>query len=1208
MLLTKTLLERLLLTLDWLISSGMTLGKLGSNAATPCLLRKLLGPSLFRGKPQTLTIAPFLALALALSFTLFLALIPHSAFAQTYPADFQESRINLASSATYLEDPAGKLTIEQAISLHESGGFELNPRDKIHFGMTRSTYWIHFHLDWDENLARDTRILEIGPPKITPGRTRGGVELYVLNSNGTVVLEHKLGSFTNSREIKTLTRGYGVEVDAELGTDYFLRISSAAPLRTEISLWKSNSFERQMLSSDTTLSFIYGILIAMVFFNLFQYFTIRENSYLLYVIAIGTQGLFLFLDVKHLRFLLDDSNAALGFIDLAERLIYPAVVIAFILFQRSLLNIPEKNPLLDVIGRWYLGLFMLIGLLAFIPDEKYFQLPFVILLTTGLPIALYSNFDAIRRGDYSAAVHMAAMGAYLLGATVLLLVEIAPGFPANDFTNNAYNIGQIAQALLLSLSLSTRYSLIREEKERAQRTAIETLVSAERLKDDLLANVSHELRTPLFGINGLAESALREFRQNNQNVGLITKNLELIQASGDRLTLLVNDLLDFSATKDEESYIKFKPVDLNKLGTLVIAICRPLLGDKAIELVNSIDPELPLVAADEDRLQQILVNLTTNAIKFTHDGKIELGATLTSNFSVRVSVSDTGIGIHESDHETIFKSFEKLSSKQLNLQGVGLGLPIAKRLIEMHKSELAMQSELDKGSTFSFELRVSLDQARSSETSTVSKQMIRRADFLQDALATPSTLPQENASTITIMIVDDDEINRVVMGQQLAEYTLVNCSNGLDALTAVEESKPDLVLLDLMMPGINGYEVCQKLRLRYSQIELPIILVTAKNHLEDLTEGFRTGANDYLPKPFHNEELRSRVENQLKLSTLHRINEDNIRLRSLLKSYAEADSELRSSRLQLQNILETLDHGFVAFELPGKIFSLNFRAAELLHSDKPSVQAQDITSLFANSEQNADLLAAIASWEAGDSDTEAVSPRIIDSQAELLLATPERLQSERSAQQTKTVDVRLTLFGHSEGTGVLFLLPPSSAENSTQSEAAKSAASNSVSLVGSLGQAQQNVRRLAARLNVLTPDELGAHPSLLAQFEQLKQLIDYLDTSLPEISSDGEYRQQLVNLMRCALNAWEVTTQKTKIELAEESRIWAVSVDDGRLRTRTFDRYSRIEHLPKVPRWREVVRTAYFVLSLPTIEAATRSTLEEELEKTKVILKKAAIS
>ncbi len=96
--------------------------------------------------------------------------------------------------------------------------------------------------------------------------------------------------------------------------------------------------------------------------------------------------------------------------------------------------------------------------------------------------------------------------------------------------------------------------------------------------------------------------------------------------------------------------------------------------------------------------------------------------------------------------------------------------------------------------------------------------------------------------------------------------------------------------------------------------------------------------------------------------------------------------------------------------------------------------------------------------------------------------------------------------------------------------------------------------------------------------------------------------------MRSSLHAWEVTTQKSKIELAEESNIWAVSIDDGRLRTRTFDRYSRIEHLPKVPRWREVVRTAYFVLSLPSIEPETRAALEAELERTKDILKRAAIS
>lgn len=1140
--------------------------------------------------------------------TLVLTLLTSATYAQVYPASFQEAQINLASSASYYEDSDGSLTVERAIELHEQGLFQPNPRENIHFGMTRSSYWIHFHLDWNETATQVSRVLEIGPPKITPGRARGGVELFVLDDNGAVQLDLKLGGYSHPRELKTLTRGYAIAVDESLGSDYFLRISSAAPLRTQLSLWENASFEAQKLSSDTALSFVYGILLAMVLFNFFQFLVIRETSYLLYVAAIGTQALFLFLDVKHLRFLFENDSAALDAVDLAERLIYPAVVIAFILFQRSLLSIPEKNPILDSIGRWYIGLFAAIGVLAFIPDEKFFQVPFVILLTTGLPIAFYSNLDAIRRGDYSAMIHMAAMGTYLLGASVLLLLELAPAFPSNAFTNSAYHIGQIAQALLLSLSLSTRYSLIKKEKEEAQRAAIESLVSAERLKDDLLANVSHELRTPLFGINGLAEGALREFRQNNQNVGLITKNLELIQASGDRLTLLVNDLLDFSATKDEQSYIKFKPVDLNKLGTLVIAICRPLLGDKEIELVNSIDPDLPLVAADEDRLQQILVNLTSNAIKFTHDGKIELNASLTSNFAVRISVQDTGIGIHESDHETIFKSFEKLSSKHHNLQGVGLGLPIAKRLIEMHKSELEMQSALDEGSIFSFELRVSLDQERSSEASLVSKQMIRRADFLQDALSTPANTSFKHASSTTIMIVDDDEINRVVMGQQLAEFSIVNCSNGLDALTAVEESKPDLVLLDLMMPGINGYEVCQKLRLRYSQIELPIILVTAKNHLEDLTEGFRTGANDYLPKPFHNEELRSRVENQLKLSTLHRINEDNIRLRSLLKSYSEADAELRSSRLQLQKILETLEHGFIAFELPGQIFSLNYRAAELLQREKASLQSQDITDLFTDSAANAELLAAISAWEAGDSDGSAASPRTFDGLAELWLASPATVANAEVDRTARNIRVKLTLFGNSEGTGVLFLLPEDSQEAEQQPSSLTTAVSDSVSLVGALGQAQQNVRRLAARLNVLTPKELSAHPSLVTQFDELKQLVNYLETSLPEISSDGEYRQQLVNLMRCALNAWEVTTNKTKIELAEESRIWAVSVDDGRLRTRTFDRYSRIEQLPKVPRWREVVRTAYFVLSLPTIDAATRSTLEAELEKTKLILKKAAIS
>jgi hypothetical protein len=138
----------------------------------------------------------------------------------------------------------------------------------------------------------------------------------------------------------------------------------------------------------------------------------------------------------------------------------------------------------------------------------------------------------------------------------------------------------------------------------------------------------------------------------------------------------------------------------------------------------------------------------------------------------------------------------------------------------------------------------------------------------------------------------------------------------------------------------------------------------------------------------------------------------------------------------------------------------------------------------------------------------------------------------------------------------------------------------------------------------MTTNEISEHPALLNQLSSLEGLVSYIDEQLPAISSVGEYRQQLVTLMRSALLTWEVTTQKSKIELAEESNIWAVSIDDGRLRTRTFDRYLRLEQLPKIPRWREVVRTAYFVLSNPAIEPETRASLESELEKTKAILKK----
>jgi signal transduction histidine kinase/DNA-binding response OmpR family regulator len=1134
--------------------------------------------------------------------TLAALLLSVNVSAQTLQVDPDSQQVAVSPYIEYYEDTSTALDISDILSPGFAVNFLPVQVENLNFGVTTSAFWFRLNLDWS-NAEDVNKVLEFGPPKIVSGIARGGIEVFALDAQGQPYWRHTLGTHVDERELRTLRRGFALQVDSELGNQLYFRVTSARPLRLPVTLWDTNAFHEKQIQSDSLLGWQYGILFAMIFYNLFLFFAIREASYLQYVFMIITQAAFLFLDSKHLRYVLDQEYQSVWIVDISERLIYSLMIITGLLFQRSLLRIANFNPKLDRLILTFLGLSVLVALLAFIPDEKPNQYSIIVSLVLVIPLSLFANYDAIKRGDSTAIMHTVAMGAFLLGTVMLMGLQLMPGFPDNELTANAYSIGLVAQALLMSLTLAFRYNQIKREKEDAQQLAINNLVRSEQVKDDLLANVSHELRTPLFGINGLAETALNEIDGTKFDRELVARNLQLIRTSGERLTKLVNDLLDFSAAQEESTYVKFKPVDMNSVITLVLAVCRPLLGDKDVDLRAEVDDDLPLVAGDEDRLQQILVNLTSNAIKFTYSGEVVISAALTSDYNVTVKVRDTGIGIHKTDHETIFKTFEKLPSKQMNATGIGLGLPLAKRMVEMHRSKLKLSSELDLGSTFSFDLRVSLDQTRAIKSPAINKQMIRRADFLAEANK-PAEIPKlRSEQETTILIVDDDEINRVVMGQQLEEYNVLKCSNGLDALTLIDEEKPDLVLLDLMMPGLNGYDVCQKLRQKYNQIELPIILVTAKNHLEDLTQGFRTGANDYLAKPFHNEELRSRVENQLRLSMLHKVSEDNAKLRSQIETYAAADTELRASRLRLQQVLETIQAGFVAFELPGRIFTLNQRAAELLGTERDSVIDKDITSLLSDSDINLDFREAIINWEDGDFGSDEIGDGNTSTSLTIEIVYPYN-SADKPSSKTMSFNCKLNLFAEDEGTGVLFLedTEPLSKINSSE------IANDMVELVSFLGQAQQNIRRIGTRLSVLTPAEVSEHPQLLDRMSGIEDLVNYIDEQLPAISSEGEYRQQLVTLMRAALHTWEVTTQKSKIELAEESNIWAVSIDDGRLRTRTFDRYLRLEQLPKVPRWREVVRTAYFVLSNPEIEAETRQALEKELEKTKAILKKAAIS
>ncbi|MGE5660546.1 MAG: ATP-binding protein [Actinomycetota bacterium] len=418
------------------------------------------------------------------------------------------------------------------------------------------------------------------------------------------------------------------------------------------------------------------------------------------------------------------------------------------------------------------------------------------------------------------------------------------------------------------------------------------LQKLDKLKDEFLANTSHELRTPLNGIIGIVESLV------DGVTGTLPEktvdNLNLVISSARRLSNLVNDILDFSKLTHQKLDLQIKPVGIRELTDIVLQLSQPLIGQKDLKLFNKISPNLPLIEADENRLQQILYNLIGNAIKFTETGKVEVFAQLISQaeageegnhpLMLAITVADTGIGIPPTDLERVFESFAQVDGSTSRIYGgTGLGLAVTKQLVELHGGKISVQSTLGKGSEFTFTLPLSssgsfsqkmlVPHAESEETTAffVNNQDRKEINYLNErSLNSEESLASEKGE-FKVLIVDDEPINLQVLvnNLSLANYKITQATNGLEALQIIENGfKPDLILLDVMMPRMTGYEVCRKIRENFLTAEVPIVMLTAKNQVSDLVEGFTSGANDYLNKPFSKNELLVRIQTHIRLSKI----------------------------------------------------------------------------------------------------------------------------------------------------------------------------------------------------------------------------------------------------------------------------------------------------------------------------------------------------
>lgn len=415
----------------------------------------------------------------------------------------------------------------------------------------------------------------------------------------------------------------------------------------------------------------------------------------------------------------------------------------------------------------------------------------------------------------------------------------------------------------------------------------ETLVRMDRLKDDFLRTTSHELRTPLHGIAGLTGSMLEGAAGPVDE--RMRDNLQLVLSSSNRLLRLVNDILDLYRLKHFDVRLRPEAVDVRRIAGVVLAVLSPAAERKGLRMSLHVPDECAFVWADSGRFEQILYNLIGNAVKYTDSGSVTVRATRDRTFA-RIAVEDTGNGMARDKLDSIYEPFAASDGAE---GGTGLGLSITKRLVELQGGTIEASSEVGSGTVISFLLPLTEERPSSSPATRDAEISIVVPD---DACDVRNGIPiaeldvsigkSGNATggdTPLVLIVDDEPVNiRVLLNYlQQASCRLLQAKDGFEALALLESGiRPDLVLLDVMMPKMTGYEVCRRIRGKWSENELPVILMSARNRVADLEEGFEAGANDYLPKPFAQRELFARVAIQLRLLQFHRSLEQLVDVRT----------------------------------------------------------------------------------------------------------------------------------------------------------------------------------------------------------------------------------------------------------------------------------------------------------------------------------------